>query len=484
MKKLIIITLFFAAGFLTTAHAKPLASVHGYNSYFYSALSPHGVWMEIDYGVVVWRPVNIRQSWAPYRNGQWLWTVDGWYWDSYEPYGYITYHYGRWYFDDYYGWLWIPDYEWAPAWVEWRYDDAYIGWAPLPPYAVFSINIGIRFTKTYYTPYSHWHYVKYRYFCDPYVYNYYVGPKQKYHVHAKTKYRTNYGYDNGRIVNRGVDINHVRTRSGQTIREREIIRVSNPRDIRNNSGERGNGRDAVRTFDVSRDVLIRGTENNVEITRSERKTSLEISKLGVGRNIENNDVKSINRDGNKKEVQIERSRTGEEKSKENERNLGTQRNVTPIKREKVNMPRETKQVEVKRRTTETNNSGSNNRTGNTQKNESLNRTNIERNNKQFEMQKKDEVKINSQRPQIIKNNPSNTNENRSGNNNTIRKERTEQKVNTTTAPPKRETTVSSPPRQERTQIKREESRNTTQRENRNSGNTQRKTTREGNKERR
>jgi hypothetical protein len=63
--------------------------------------------------------------------------------------------------DDYYGWIWIPDYEWAPAWVEWRYDDAYIGWAPLPPYAVFSIHIGIHYTYDYYVPYRHWHYVNY-----------------------------------------------------------------------------------------------------------------------------------------------------------------------------------------------------------------------------------------------------------------------------------------------------------------------------------
>ncbi len=59
-------------------------------------------------------------------------------------------------YDDYYGWLWYPDYEWAPAWVEWRYDNNYIGWAPLHPYAVFSVSVGIYFTNTYYTPYYHW----------------------------------------------------------------------------------------------------------------------------------------------------------------------------------------------------------------------------------------------------------------------------------------------------------------------------------------
>jgi len=27
----------------------------------------------------------------------------------------------------------MPDDVWGPAWVEWRYDDEYIGWAPLRP---------------------------------------------------------------------------------------------------------------------------------------------------------------------------------------------------------------------------------------------------------------------------------------------------------------------------------------------------------------
>ena len=31
------------------------------------------------------------------------------------------------------GWVWVPGYTWAPAWVSWRYGDGYAGWAPLPP---------------------------------------------------------------------------------------------------------------------------------------------------------------------------------------------------------------------------------------------------------------------------------------------------------------------------------------------------------------
>jgi hypothetical protein len=32
--------------------------------------------------------------------------------------------------------VWIPGYEWAPAWVSWRYGPSYVAWAPLGPAGV------------------------------------------------------------------------------------------------------------------------------------------------------------------------------------------------------------------------------------------------------------------------------------------------------------------------------------------------------------
>jgi hypothetical protein len=54
----------------------------------------------------------------------------------------FTYHYGRWIRADEVGWCWVPDYEWGPAWVSWRSDDDYIGWAPLPPEASYRTSVG------------------------------------------------------------------------------------------------------------------------------------------------------------------------------------------------------------------------------------------------------------------------------------------------------------------------------------------------------
>jgi len=287
MKRLIILSLVV---FLFASLSMEAKKRHFVSSYFYTELSPYGTWVEIDYGVVVWRPTVMRMGWAPYRMGSWVWTYDGWYWDSYESFGYITYHYGRWYYDDYYGWLWYPDYEWAPAWVEWRYDDDYIGWAPLHPYATFSINLGIFFTTAYYTPYNHWQYVNYGNFCDPYVYNYYVEDQYKYRIHSNTKYRTNYSYNDGRVQNRGVDVKHVRTRSGQDIRERDLVRVRDSKEINRNGYA---NRNEIRTLDVSKDQLARTEDRKMNIKQDKRKTSVDLSKVQVG---ERNRITTSSRD--------------------------------------------------------------------------------------------------------------------------------------------------------------------------------------------
>ena len=278
MKRIIIfaVVLFVAVTF----NAEAKRHNHGVGGYFYTELAPYGSWIEVDYGVVVWRPTIIHTNWTPYNVGRWVWTYDGWYWDSYEPFGHVTYHYGRWYYDEYYGWLWYPDYEWAPAWVEWRYDNDYIGWAPLHPYATFSISVGIFWSNVYYSPYNHWNFVTYNYFCDPYVYNYYVEPGYKYRIHSGTKYRHDYGYRNGRVQNRGIDVEYISNRSGQEIRQRDLTRVRDSRDLKRDSfGER----DEIRTLELKRNELVKNDLGRMEIKRENRKTSLELDKVQIGR---------------------------------------------------------------------------------------------------------------------------------------------------------------------------------------------------------
>lgn len=127
------------------ALAAPRAGAQGEVSqqFFYDSLSPHGEWIEVEGYGECWQPSGIDEGWAPYTDGYWSYTDAGWTWVSYEEFGGITYHYGRWVRADEVGWCWAPDYEWGPAWVSWRSNDDHIGWAPLPPEAIFRASVGI-----------------------------------------------------------------------------------------------------------------------------------------------------------------------------------------------------------------------------------------------------------------------------------------------------------------------------------------------------
>jgi len=100
---------------------------------FEAPLAPHGTWVEVGSYGRCWRPAHVSVEWRPYCSGEWVWTDCGWYWSSDEPWAWACYHYGWWVYDPALGWVWVPQVEWAPAWVSWRVGGGYIGWAPLPP---------------------------------------------------------------------------------------------------------------------------------------------------------------------------------------------------------------------------------------------------------------------------------------------------------------------------------------------------------------
>jgi osmotically-inducible protein OsmY len=102
---------------------------------FYEPLSPYGRWVVVEPYGRCWVPARTGPDWRPYSNGHWQRTEAGWYWDSEEPWGWATYHYGRWDWDAEYGWIWMPQTKWAPAWVSFHQGGGYVGWAPLHPSA-------------------------------------------------------------------------------------------------------------------------------------------------------------------------------------------------------------------------------------------------------------------------------------------------------------------------------------------------------------
>ena len=109
---------------------------------FYDNLSDQGTWVQTDDYGYAFQPTVSDPNWAPYTDGHWVYTDVGWTWVSDEPWGWATYHYGRWVNIDGTGWCWVPGYRWAPAWVSWRYGGGYCGWAPLPPTTFIGVEFG------------------------------------------------------------------------------------------------------------------------------------------------------------------------------------------------------------------------------------------------------------------------------------------------------------------------------------------------------
>jgi hypothetical protein len=192
---------------------------------FYSSLDPYGEWIQLQPQFYVWRPLRVAAHWRPYFQGEWAWTSDGWYWISDEPWAWAAYHYGRWYYDDYYGWVWMPGYDWAPAWVEWRYSNDVIGWAPLSPYAVFQAGFGIRYSRSWVTPNFYWCFAGLRYMGGVGLYRhiYDVGDNHRYL--GMTRSADGIRFENSRIINRGPDRTFVQERGGGPVRESRVIDV-------------------------------------------------------------------------------------------------------------------------------------------------------------------------------------------------------------------------------------------------------------------
>jgi hypothetical protein len=110
-------------------------------------LRRHGAWVDAD-GRRAWRP-SVGADWSPYRRGRWIYTTSGICWVSYEPWGWLTYHYGTWDYLPGWGWVWYPDRHFAPAWVYWYWGSDWVGWAPIGVYTryygrTYGWDIGFR----------------------------------------------------------------------------------------------------------------------------------------------------------------------------------------------------------------------------------------------------------------------------------------------------------------------------------------------------
>jgi hypothetical protein len=202
--------------------------------FFYSNLAPYGYWIDRPSYGWVWVPRHVRHGWRPYSSGRWVYTDYGWTWVSSEPYGWATYHYGRWYNDPDYGYEWVPGTDWGPAWVSWQQGGGYLGWAALPPdvgwnagaglaYGGVDLSIGLA---------PHYCFVPERNFLAANVGTFIVPPERNLAIIRNTTNFTNYTVEGGRVFNRGVAVDRIQQVTGQPVRQFRLAAASDPRTVR------------------------------------------------------------------------------------------------------------------------------------------------------------------------------------------------------------------------------------------------------------
>ena len=236
------------------AKAQPGASVSFQT--FYNELQPYGTWVDDPNYGDVWIP-NVDEDFKPYAtNGHWIVTEYGNTWESDYEWGWAPFHYGRWRFDDYYGWEWIPGSEWGPAWVNWRTGGGYYAWAPLGP----RVSIDVSFGNDYNVPNDYWMCAPYAYITSPRIYDYYVPRARVVNVIRNTTIINNvYVFNNRRYVT-GPRVQDIERYTNSRV---NIYRVNDVNDPRS----RGISDNAVNIY---RPNISRGNYNSGDRPRPER----------------------------------------------------------------------------------------------------------------------------------------------------------------------------------------------------------------------
>jgi hypothetical protein len=199
-------------------------------SYFYDTLDPYGDWVDIEPYGYAFRPNAARSGdWRPYTDGDWIYTDYGWTWRSDEPFGWATYHYGRWARVPRMGWVWVPGTEWAPAWVSWRHGSDYVGWAPLPPDASSSSGFNASVDVSFNIGPGMYTFLHMADFGEPTYVGRVVEPSQNVSIINQTTNITNVTYktvqNRTTIVNEGPALAAINQRARQPVRQMRVERL-------------------------------------------------------------------------------------------------------------------------------------------------------------------------------------------------------------------------------------------------------------------
>jgi hypothetical protein len=189
---------------------------------FYQSLAPFGQWIEDpEYGYV-WSPGE-DDNFIPYcTNGHWVMTEYGNTWVSDYQWGWACFHYGRWTYNDFYGWLWIPGENWGPAWVSWRYGEGFYGWAPLGPDYRTGTSI-----MSYNCPGDWWVFIPPQYIYSGRYYQYWQGPSGNRRILSNTYIINNTSEYNNTLCITGPHISQVRQVTGNPV---QVFKIRNSRN--------------------------------------------------------------------------------------------------------------------------------------------------------------------------------------------------------------------------------------------------------------
>lgn len=192
-------------------------------SIFHERLAPHGRWVAAASYGDVWIPGSAAAGWAPYLDGEWIYTEYGWTWVSDDPWGDIAYHYGTWAWVEPYGWVWVPGTVWAPSWVTWAYTDDYIGWAPVPP--TFVLSVGGYAGRPIVVSETRYIFVPSRQFVGVRVSRVRVAPGQNAAIFRRASKATSFQVSNGIVRTAGLPSERVAKAAGHKIERVSITRA-------------------------------------------------------------------------------------------------------------------------------------------------------------------------------------------------------------------------------------------------------------------
>ena len=189
--------------------------------------------------VFVWKPsVELAVTpptvsvpvYVPYTNGQWINTDAGWYFKARTPVEETVSHYGRWVNTPAAGWLWVPGRVWAPAWVDWKQNDNYVSWAPLPPPAnlVKGVLSVPQIAENNYVT------INRKFFLEPDVYKYNTIYYEKGIINPFSSMVRTDGIVviNNTIINKGPDVKIIQQVYGRNIEEVKIQRVGSISEVK------------------------------------------------------------------------------------------------------------------------------------------------------------------------------------------------------------------------------------------------------------